>query len=107
MTNLDQTDGERLELLDRVEKRLPEIDLGQRTVEWVSMPDGAPGLAVDGGGFDGGSVVVFANAGDDLHAIGSVAPIVPNAIGCVVIREDRSRYLAKVMPDPLAERQPE
>jgi len=57
---------------------------------------------VDGGGVDGGSGLAFANAGPDVHAIGSHAPFVPGAIGCIVIKPDRSRYLARLMADPLA-----
>ena len=36
-----------------------------------------------------------------------LAPIIEGHIGCVVIRPDGSRYLARVMPDPLAQQQPE
>lgn len=50
----------------------------------------------------GGRGLVFANAGDDLHAVGSLQPLAA-AIGCIVIRSDGSRVLARVMPDPLAE----
>jgi hypothetical protein len=65
--------------------------------------DGAAGLAVDGGGFDGGTGVCFANAGEDVHAIGSIDPLIPGTIGCVVIRPDGTRVLAGVQPDPLAD----
>jgi len=58
---------------------------------------------VDGGGIDGGKGTFFANAGEDLHAVGSLAPIIEGAIGCIVIRPDGSRYLARAVPDPLAE----
>jgi hypothetical protein len=40
---------------------------------------------------------------DDGARIGSLAPIIDGAIGCVVIKADRSRYLARVERDPLAE----
>jgi hypothetical protein len=43
----------------------------------------------------------LANAGDDVHAIGSLAPLV-SGLGCVVIKPDGSRYLAGATPDPLA-----
>jgi hypothetical protein len=33
-------------------------------------------------------------------------PIVPGYVGCIVIRPDGSRYLARVVPDPLAEQKP-
>ena len=41
-------------------------------------------------------------ASTDVHAVGSVAPLVPGHLGCVVIRPDGSRYLAQVQPDPIA-----
>ena len=96
-------DVDRLELLDRLAKRMPELELEQRSLEWIEMPDGGQGLAVDGGGFAGdGTGYTFANAGEDVHALGSLAPLVP-AIGCVVIEPDGSRYLARAVPDPLAQ----
>ena len=98
---------DRLALLDRIEERVPDLDLDQHTVEWVAMPDGAPGLAVDGGGFrdegDGANGFTFANAGDDLHAVGPTAPLLPGYVGCIVFAPDGSRRLAQVMPDPLAQ----
>jgi hypothetical protein len=42
-----------------------------------------------------------------LHAVGLLAPLIEGHIGCLVIRPDGSRYLARVMPDPLAEQQPD
>jgi hypothetical protein len=45
----------------------------------------------------------FANAGEDVHAVGFLAPIVPGYVGCIVIRPGGSRQLARVVPDPLAE----
>jgi hypothetical protein len=51
----------------------------------------------------GGKGAFFANAGDDLHAVGSLAPIIEGAVGCIVIRPDGSRHLARAVPDPLAE----
>ena len=65
-------------------------------------PDGAEALLVNGGGIDGGSGAYFANAGDDLHAFGSFAPLAA-LVGCIVIRPDGSRYVARVVPDTLAE----
>jgi hypothetical protein len=41
---------------------------------------------------DGGNGIYFAN----------YAPAFP-VVGCIVIRQDKSRVLAHVMPDPLAE----
>jgi hypothetical protein len=57
---------------------------------------------VDGGGIDGGNGAFFANAGEDLHAIGSLALIVAGHLGVIVIRPDGSRYVARAVPDPLA-----
>jgi hypothetical protein len=50
----------------------------------------------------GGSGAYFANCGDDVHAVGSLAPLIPGAIGCIVIRPDGTRVLARAVPDPLA-----
>jgi hypothetical protein len=41
-----------------------------------------------------------------VHAIGSLAPLVPGHVGCIVIKPDRSRVLARAVPDPIAQ-QPE
>ena len=38
-----------------------------------------------------------------MHAVGSLAPIVEGYVGCIVIRADGSRYVARTVPDPLAE----
>ena len=51
---------------------------------------------------DGGNGAFFANAGDDVHAVGLVAPLVPGHVGCIVIRPDGSRYLVRAARDPLA-----
>jgi hypothetical protein len=65
----------------------------------------SPGLVlrVNGGGLDGGDGAYFANYGEDVHAIGSLAPIIDGYIGCIVIKPDGSRYVAQAVPDPLAE----
>lgn len=102
-SNLDTIDADRLLLLDRLAERLPELALDQRSVEWGRMPDGAAALIVDGGGMDGGRGCMFANAGEDVHAIGSVEPLVPGNLGCIVIGPGGSRRLAQVQPDPLAQ----
>ena len=59
-------------------------------------------MLIDGGGIDGGDGVYFANAGDDVHAVGSMQPMAA-AVGCIVIRPDGSRQLARAVSDPLAE----
>ena len=59
-------------------------------------------IGLNGGGVDGGDGVYFANAGEDVHAVGSLQPLAP-AVGCIVIRPDGSRVLARAVPDPLAE----
>ncbi|MGB6423789.1 MAG: hypothetical protein WBF18_00765 [Solirubrobacterales bacterium] len=96
-------DADRLELLDRLADRMPDLDLDQHEIEWKTLPtDGSEALLIDGGGIDGGSGYFIANAGDDLHVIGSLAPLAP-AVGCVVIDPNGGRRLAEVLPDPLAE----
>jgi hypothetical protein len=101
---MNETDADRLELLDRIAKRIPDLDLDAQSVEWRTLDDGHEALLVNGGGLDGGNGVYFANAGEDVHAVGSLAPVVADSIGCIVIRPDGSRYVAGVQPDPLAER---
>jgi hypothetical protein len=99
----NEGDADRLGLLDRIAERVPEIDLDQQSVEWTSLDDGHEALLVNGGGIDGGDGAFFANYGDDVHAMGLLDPIVPDHVGCIVIRPDGSRYLARAVPDPLAE----
>jgi hypothetical protein len=100
---MDERDTDRLELLDRIEHRVPELDLDQQSVEWITLDDGHEALLVNGGGIDGGDGAFFANRGEDVHAVGSMAPLVPGAIGCIVIGPDKTRKLAHVEPDPLAQ----
>jgi hypothetical protein len=84
--------------------RAPELDLDEHEVEWTTLPEDVhEALLVDGGGLDGGDGAYFANAGDDVHVVGSLAPLVPGAIGCIVLRPDGSRRLARALHDPLAE----
>jgi hypothetical protein len=104
---MNETDAERLELLDRVAARIPGLDLDQQQVEWTTLDDGHEALLVNGGGLDGGSGAYFVCAGEDLHAVGSLAPIIDACIGCIVIRPDGSRYVAQAVPDPLAEQKPD
>ena len=96
----------RLELLDRIAQRLPELDLAQQSVEWTTLDDGHEALLVNGGGIDGGDGAYFANAGEDVHAVGSLAPIMDGYIGCIVIKPDGNRYVARAVPDPLAGQKP-
>jgi hypothetical protein len=100
---VNRSDADRLELLDRIADRVPELDLEAQQVEWTTLPDGHEALLVNGGGIDGGNGAYFANAGDDLHAVGMLDPIVPGHVGYIVIRPGGSRQLARVVPDPLAE----
>jgi hypothetical protein len=99
---MNEREQDRLELLDRLADRVPELQLDQHQVEWRTLDDGHEALLVDGGGLDGGSGAYFANAGEDVHAVGSLAPIVPGHIGLIVIRPEGSRYVARAVPDPLA-----
>ena len=64
------------------------------------LDDGHEALLVNGGGVDGGNGAFFANAGEDVHMVGSFEPVA-SLVGCVVIRPDGSRYVARVQPDPL------
>jgi hypothetical protein len=92
MSDEDQRDADRLELLDRLADRLPGLDLDQREVEWTTLPDdGHEALLVDGGGIDGGNGTYFANYVQDLHAVGTLDPIVPGYVGCIVIKPDGGR----------------
>jgi hypothetical protein len=100
---MNERDQDRLVLLDRIAERVPELKLERHSIEWATLDDGHQALLVDGGGLDGGEGAFFANAGDDLHAVGSLAPIIDGYVGCIVIQPDGSRRLARVMPDPLAQ----
>lgn len=70
MAATNQRDADRLELLDRIAERIPEVDLEQHAVEWAELDDGHEALLVDGGGIDGGDGAYFATAGEDVHAAG-------------------------------------
>jgi hypothetical protein len=65
------------------------------------LPDGHEALLINGGGIDGGDGAYFANAGPDVHVVGSLMPLAP-AVGCIVVRPDGSRVLASVERDPLS-----
>ena len=99
---MDRSDADRLKLLDRIAERVPELDLDRERVEWIELPDGVEALSVNGGGIDGGSGTHFVNYGDDVHAYGSLDPLIEGCVGCIVIQPDGSRYLARAVSDPLA-----
>ncbi len=101
--DVNPTDADRLELLDLLANRLPELKLAERTIEWTTLDDGAEALLIDGAGLDGGAGIYFTCAGDDVHAVGSLSPIVEGFIGCIVIRPDGSRVVARAVPDPSAQ----
>jgi hypothetical protein len=103
---VDRSDADRLELLDRIADRVPELDLEQNQVEWMTLDDGHEALLVNGG-IEGGDGAYFANAGEDLHAVGTMAPLIDGYVGCVVIRPDGSRKLAHMELDPLAQCKPD
>jgi hypothetical protein len=100
-TTKDQ-DSDRLEILDRIEARIPEIKIEDHAVEWETLDDGAEALLLDHGGFDGGAGAFVCLHGDDLHFYGSLAPLI-EGLGCIVIKPDGSRYVARAVRDPLAE----
>jgi hypothetical protein len=60
-------------------------------------------LLINRGGIDGGNGFTIASSGEDLHAVGSTAPLSPGYVGCFVIAPDGTRRLARVVPDPLAQ----
>ena len=68
----------------------------------MTLDDGHEALLVDGGGIDGGRGAYFANAGEDLHAVGSLAPFLP-ILGVVEFKPDGTRRLVGVAPDPVAQ----
>ena len=39
---------------------------------------------------------------NSVHAVGTLAPLVEGYVGCIVIRPDGSRVLARAVPNPLA-----
>jgi len=43
---MDKRDTDRLELLDRLADRVPELDLAQNETEWTTLDDGHEGLLV-------------------------------------------------------------
>lgn len=96
----NETDDDRLLLLDRIASRLPNINLDDHEIAWHQLPDGASALLVDGGGLDGGEGMYLANAGEDVHVVGPIPAI--KSIGAIVVRPDGTRVLAQVTPDPLA-----
>ena len=61
----------------------------------MTLHDGAEALLVNGGGIDGGSGAYFANAGEDVHAVGPMAPLA-SVVDYVVIQPDGSRYIGRV-----------
>jgi hypothetical protein len=69
----------------------PELDLNWQSIEWTTVDDRSRALLVSGGGIDRGNGTFFANAGDNLHAVGSRAPVIEGYVGCIVIRPDGSR----------------
>jgi hypothetical protein len=103
-SDLDERDADRLKLLDRLAARVPELDFDRERVEWRELPDGVKALRVNGGGIDGGQGAYFANCSDDVHAIGLLDQLVPGHVGCIVIRSDGSRVLARAVRDPLVEK---
>jgi hypothetical protein len=96
----EHDDQDRLELLDRIAERVPELDLDRESIEWRTLPDGNEALFVNLDATTGaGDGAYFANCGEDVHAVG---PVVPGHVGLIVIRPDGSRVLARAGPDPLA-----
>jgi hypothetical protein len=82
---VDRSDADRLELLDRIADRVPELDLDQNAIEWTTLDHGHEALLVDGAGFDGGGDCFVANHGPDLHVVGSVAPLVSAFVAALAV----------------------
>jgi hypothetical protein len=101
--NMNEADAERLELLDRIAERVPELDLDQNEIEWTTLDDGHERCSSTAAGSTVATAPTFANHGEDVHVVGSLDPIVPGHVGCIVIRPDGSRVLARAVPDPLAQ----
>jgi hypothetical protein len=103
---LTPPDDDRRVLLDRLAERMPDLDLTMHKTDWMTMPppDNHEALLANGGGIDGGDGVYFANAGEDVHAVGSTSALIPGTVGCVVIKPDGSRHLARIEADPLSNR---
>lgn len=101
-TKIDETDADRLLLLDRIADRVPGLDLDRHRIEWLTLEDGHEALLLDGGGMDGGDGFFIANDGGDLNVIGPTAPLLPGGIGCIVVDADGGRRLARLIRDPLA-----
>jgi hypothetical protein len=99
---MNETDADRLELLDRLADRVPELDVEQQSIEWTTLDDGHQALLVNGGGIDGGQGAFFVNCDDDVHAVGMLDPLVTGHVGCILIRPDKTRVLARAVRDPLA-----
>jgi hypothetical protein len=74
---ITMSDADRLELLDRIADRVPGLDLDEHEIEWTTYPDGAQALMIDGGGMDGGTGFTLSNCGNDVHAVGTLAPLIP------------------------------
>jgi hypothetical protein len=74
------SDADRLELLDRIAERIPELGLERQSIEWTTLDDDAEALIVNGGGFDGGDGAFLTNHGDDVHAVGTLDPLVPGHV---------------------------
>ena len=68
----------------------------------MRTPDASIAGPHRGGGIDGGDGAYFANAGEDVHAVGSLAPLA-SLVACIVIRPHGSRNVARVQPDPLVQ----
>ncbi len=55
MATTNKRDADRLELLDRIAERVPELDLDQQLVEWTTLDDGAEALIVNAAGSTAGA----------------------------------------------------
>ncbi len=80
-SNLDPTDADRFALLDRIAERIPELDLEQQSVEWITLEDGHEGLLVNGGGLDGGDECSSRTRARTSTVSGAWLPSCPRRLG--------------------------
>ena len=91
-------------LLQPRARPLCQLDLDRERVEWRTLPDGGEALFVNLDAATGdGDGAYFACHNDELHAVGSLAPLIEGAIGLIAIKPDHTRQLVHVQPDPLAQ----
>jgi transposase len=78
-----------------------QLDLARERVEWRTLLDSGEALFVNLDAATGdGDGAYFACHNDDLHAVGSLAPLIEGAIGLIAIKPDHTRQL-RPRPTPI------